>query len=89
VTAIRNRAKWCLNNSPHHSHFAGLGDDRYCPGEQAETIGTMPNKPKTPHRTIRIDDTLWKAAQAAAEREGKTVTDVIREALTRYVKRSK
>lgn len=53
------------------------------------TIGTMPNKPKTPHRTIRIDDELWKAAQAAAEREGKTMTEVIRAALTRYVKRSK
>jgi predicted HicB family RNase H-like nuclease len=53
------------------------------------TIGTMPNKPKTPHRTIRIDDALWSAAQAAAEAEGKTLTEVIRAALTRYVKRSK
>lgn len=53
------------------------------------TMSPMPNKPKTPHRTIRIDDELWKAAQAAAEREGKTITEVIRAALTRYVKRSK
>lgn len=53
------------------------------------TIVNVPNKPKTPHRTIRIDDALWAAAQAAAEAEGKTVTDVIRAALTRYVKRSK
>lgn len=41
------------------------------------------------NRTIRIDDELWKAAQAAADREGKTMTEVIRAALTRYVKRSK
>lgn len=53
------------------------------------TIGVMPNKPKTPHRTIRIDDALWTAAQAAAEAEGKTLSEVIRAALTRYVKRSK
>lgn len=49
----------------------------------------MPNKPKTPHRTIRVDDELWAAAMAAAEAQGKTVSEVIREALTRYVKRSK
>ena len=47
---------------------------------------TMPNKPVTPLRSIRISDTLWKAAQAKAEERGETVTDVIRAALERYVR---
>lgn len=51
-----------------------------------ETIGTMPNKPKTPHRTIRISDELWQAAQAKAAERGETLTDVLRRSLERYVK---
>lgn len=51
------------------------------------TIGSMPSK-GTARRTIRIDDELWDAAQEAAEAAGVTVSDVIRDALARYVKRS-
>ena len=40
----------------------------------------------TPHRTIRIEDKLWKAAQAKARTERRTMTDVIREHLEQYVK---
>lgn len=53
-----------------------------------ETIGTMPNVEKTPRRTVRVEEALWAAAQDAAESEGRTVSDVIRDALTRYVKRA-
>lgn len=42
---------------------------------------------KTPTRTVRIDDALWLAAQAKAEEREETITDVIRRALVRYVKR--
>lgn len=42
---------------------------------------------RTPLRAIRVDDELWKAAQAKAEAEARTVSDVIREALRKYVKR--
>ena len=48
----------------------------------------MPNQPKTPARSVRIPDELWKAAQAIAATRGETVTDVITEALKRYVRRN-
>lgn len=48
----------------------------------------MPNQPKTPNRTLRIDDELWKAARAAAEANGENISDVVRRALRRYVRRA-
>ena len=45
-----------------------------------------PNK-RTPNRAVRISNELWQAAQAKAEAKGETVSDVIRRALERYVKR--
>lgn len=47
----------------------------------------MPNKPKTPMRSTRQPDDVWLPAQAIAKRRGETVTDVIRDALRRYIKR--
>lgn len=44
----------------------------------------MSNRPPAPQRTVRVSDTLWLAAQAAADRRGETVSDVIRRALTKY-----
>lgn len=49
------------------------------------TIGSMQNN----IRSFRIDDELWLEAVRVATEQGETVSDVIREALTRYVKRSK
>lgn len=46
----------------------------------------MPNQPKTPRRTVRVDDELWQAAKRAASDHGETVTDVIIRALKRYVR---
>lgn len=46
----------------------------------------VPNQPKTPMRGFRIPTDLYKAAQAKAASEGRTVTDVVRHALARYVK---
>lgn len=48
----------------------------------------VPNTPGTPRRTIRVANELWDAAQAKAEERGESVSDVIRRALERYVKRS-
>ena len=42
--------------------------------------------PDTP-RAIRIPDDLWQAALDAAEAKGETVSQVVRRALERYVKR--
>jgi len=45
----------------------------------------MPNAPKTPTRTIRVSADLWAAVKEKAAIEGRTVTDVIIEALKAYV----
>ena len=45
---------------------------------------TVPNKPKTPLRSVRITDELWEATQKSAAAEGRTVSEVVRQALERY-----
>jgi predicted DNA binding CopG/RHH family protein len=45
----------------------------------------VPNQPKTPLRNVRISDELWNAAKQKAAEEGRTVSDVVRELLQRYV----
>lgn len=51
------------------------------------TMRGVPNTPGTPRRTIRVPDPLWTAAAAKAEERGESVSDVLRRALERYVKR--
>lgn len=46
----------------------------------------MPNAPKTPTRTIRVADDLWKSVQKKAAKEQVTVTSIIIKALEEYVK---
>lgn len=43
--------------------------------------------PGTTLRNIRVDDELWRAAQAKAEAEHRSVSEVVRELLARWVKR--
>lgn len=45
--------------------------------------------PNTKPRAVRVSDELWEAAKATAAEQGETVTDVITEALRRYVRRGK
>jgi hypothetical protein len=45
----------------------------------------MPNAPKTPTRTIRVPDELWKNVQNKASQTGVTVTSVIIKALEDFV----
>jgi predicted transcriptional regulator len=45
----------------------------------------MPNAPKTPTRTIRVPDDLWKAVQKKAASENVTVTSIILKALEAYL----
>lgn len=49
----------------------------------------MPNKPRpeNPARPVRVETELWEAAKTTAASEGTTVSEVIRQALRRYVKR--
>lgn len=43
--------------------------------------------PKTPLRNLRISDDLWLRAKAVAAARNESLSDVIRAALERYVKR--
>jgi hypothetical protein len=45
----------------------------------------VPNQPKTPLRTIRVPDELWRKALKLAAKNGETVSEVIRRALIEYV----
>ena len=45
----------------------------------------MPNAPKTPTRTIRVPDDLWKDVQKKAAYEKVTVTSIILKALENYL----
>jgi hypothetical protein len=45
----------------------------------------MPNAPKTPTRTIRVSSDLWNAVKDKAAIEERTVTEVIIEALKKYI----
>lgn len=44
-------------------------------------------KYRTPRHTFACTDDLWLAAMETAERNGETVSDVIRRALQNYVRR--
>lgn len=46
----------------------------------------MPNAPKTPARTVRVDDDLWAAITAEAADRGETVSDAVRQWGRRYAK---
>lgn len=45
----------------------------------------MPNQPKTPARTIRIDDELWDAVQREAKAKGESMSDVVRKSLRKHL----
>lgn len=38
----------------------------------------------TPGHTVRVPDEIWKAANARAQRENRSLSDVIREHLIQY-----
>lgn len=45
----------------------------------------VPNKPATPHRTIRIPNELWDAVKRKAADEEVTVSEVVIQLLTKWV----
>lgn len=47
-------------------------------------MAVVPNQPKTPVRTFRIPDEVYVAAKAKAEREGESLSDVVRRLLEEY-----
>jgi len=46
----------------------------------------VPNQPATPNRTVRVPDELWLPAKAKAADEGVTLTEIIRDALERFLR---
>jgi len=48
-------------------------------------MGAVANQPKTPHRTVRVPDDVWKPAVEKAESEGTNLSALIREWLVDYV----
>lgn len=61
------------------------GDDER--GMPSHRVGSVPNQPKTPHHSFRVDDDLWEAAKARAAERGETVAEVLRAFLREYVER--
>ena len=49
----------------------------------------MANQPRAdnPHRSVRVEDELWRAAETAAKAEGTTRGEVMRQALVELVAR--
>ncbi len=44
-------------------------------------------KPKMIMRSLRVPEPLWEAAKAKADERQENISDVIRKALERYIKR--
>jgi hypothetical protein len=51
------------------------------------TVRQVPNQPKTPLHSFRVDTDLWNAARDKARAEGTTIAEVLRAALANYVER--
>jgi len=60
-----------------------------CITQESETIEPVPNQPKTPVRTFRLADDLWRKLKDSAKREGVTVSDLLRRLVDDHVKGKK
>ena len=47
----------------------------------------MSPRPSRKPRSVKVEDDLWNAAKAKADERGEVLSEVIREALKRYVAR--
>lgn len=50
-----------------------------------EMIGDVPNQPKTPAHSVRIEPPLWAEVKKEAARRGETYSDVVRRALREHL----
>lgn len=55
-------------------------------GAMTPTLSRVPNQPKTPLHSFRVDDELWEAAKKRAEERGETLADALRKFLRRYTR---
>jgi predicted DNA-binding ribbon-helix-helix protein len=49
----------------------------------------MANQPKTPHRSVRLNDDIWDALREIGEQTGLSVSELIRLALTDFIMKSR
>jgi len=49
----------------------------------------MANQPKTPGRTVRVNDEIWDALRAIGEQTGLSVSELIRLALADFIRKSR
>jgi hypothetical protein len=49
----------------------------------------VPTKRSTPQHTVAVDDALWQTARRIAAKRHEKISDVLRQALVRYVQRHK
>jgi len=47
----------------------------------------VPNRPKTPVRSVRVSDQIWSVLKRIARSRGETVTSVVVSALREYAER--
>lgn len=53
------------------------------------TIGVMPQPPKKPVRSFRVEDAIWLEAQRIATERRESLSDVVlRKALVAYIKKN-
>jgi predicted DNA-binding protein len=45
----------------------------------------VPNKPKTPVRSVRVEDEIWETAKVLAKAEGRNMSEVVRELLAEWI----
>lgn len=50
------------------------------------TVGRVPNQPKTPLHSFRVDDELWEAAKVRAAERGESLGEALRKFLKRYTR---
>lgn len=53
------------------------------------SVPHVPNQPKTPQRSVRVPDEIWQAARERADAEGRSLSEVVREALAAYAKKKR
>lgn len=81
----------CYDWKPHGHHLwtpepRSINGQKRCPGIEPATVRRVA-KPKMVMRSLRVPEKLWDAAKAKADEREENISDVIREALERYVRR--
>lgn len=56
-----------------------------CDTPKSEKVGGVPNQPKTPMQTFRLPEDRRLELRRAAEREGITVTELLRRLVDEYL----